>query len=113
MDQLFEALGHGLGSTVTWMADMGLLFVIFAVLWTGFGAAIVSREGTLDQAWARVQSLPLMVRGLVWLLFLPVMVGLWIWERTWPRLVRLALVLGLAAWNLLVFMPTVLTGARP
>ena len=113
MDQLFEAFGNGLGGTVTWMADVGLLFAIFAVLWIVFGAAIVWREGTLDQAWARVQSLPLIVRGLVWLLFLPVMVGLWIWERTWPRLVRLALVLSLAAWNLLVFMPTALSGARP
>ena len=41
MDQLFEAFGNGLGGTVTWMADVGLLFAIFAVLWIVFGAAIV------------------------------------------------------------------------
>lgn len=113
MEQLFEAFGNGVGGAVSWMADMGVLFAVFALLWFAFGAAIVWREGTLDQTWARVQSLPLVVRALVWLLFLPVMVGLWIWERTWPRLVRLVLVLGLAFWNLLVFLPTALSGARP
>jgi hypothetical protein len=41
----------------------------------------------------------------VWVLFLPVMAGLWIWETTWPVLLRLLLVGGLAAWNLLVFLP--------
>ena len=41
----------------------------------------------------------------VWLLFLPVMIGLWIWETTWPLLVRLVLVIGIAGWNLLIFLP--------
>ena len=113
MEQLFEAIGNGLGGAVSWMAEMGVLFTIFAVLWIAFAAAVVWRQGTLDKAWARVQSLPLIVRALVWLLFLPVMVGLWIWERTWPRLVRLVLVFGLAFWNLLVFLPTALSGSRP
>jgi hypothetical protein len=41
------------------------------------------------------------------------MVGLWIWETTWPMALRLALVLGVAGWNLLVLLPRALTTARP
>ena len=43
-----------------------------------------------------------------WVLFLPVMAGLWIWETGWPTLVRLLLVVGIAGWNLLVFLPRAL-----
>jgi hypothetical protein len=45
-------------------------------------------------------------------LFLPVMVGLWIWESTWPLLVRLVLVVGIAGWNLLILVPNALQTAR-
>jgi hypothetical protein len=53
------------------------------------------------------------VQGLVWLLFLPVVVALWIWETTWPIILRLILVAGLAGWSLMIFLPRALTGARP
>jgi hypothetical protein len=33
------------------------------------------------------------------------MAGLWIWESTLPLVIRLLLVLGVAGWNLLVFLP--------
>lgn len=111
MEQLFEAIGNGLGSAVSWMAEVGALFAIFAVLWIAFGAALVWRQVALNRAWARVQALPLIVRALVWLLFLPVMIGLWVWETTWHPVVRVVVVLGLAFWNLIVFVPAQPTGA--
>jgi hypothetical protein len=95
------------------MAETGVLFALFAVIWIAVGVGVFWRQGTPDRAWHRIQGLPLVLRALVWLLFLPVMVGLWLWASAWPRLVRLVLVLGLAAWNLLVFVPVALTGARP
>jgi len=45
-------------------------------------------------------------------LFLPVMVDPWIWETSWPFLVRIVLVSGVAGWNLLVFLPRALEAAR-
>jgi len=39
----------------------------------------------------------------VWLLFLPVMIGLWIWETSWALILRVALIVSLAGWTLLVF----------
>jgi hypothetical protein len=48
----------------------------------------------------------------IWLLFLPVMVALWVWETTWPLALRLTVVIGIGTWNLLVFLPRALV-AKP
>ena len=45
-------------------------------------------------------------------LFLPVMIGLWIWETSWPLIVRLVLVIGIGWWNLWMFLPKALQ-AKP
>jgi len=34
-----------------------------------------------------------------------VLAGIAVWRSGWPRIARLALVGGLAAWNLLLFLP--------
>ena len=105
MERVIETLATGMGNGVAWMAESGVLFVIFAIVWIAFGAALVLSQGSVDQAWAAIKNLPLPVQLIVWLLFLPVMIGLWAWEQAWPLLVRLALVIGIGAWNLLVFLP--------
>ena len=113
MEQVIETIATGLGNSVAWMAENGVLFAIFALIWLAFGAALVWSQGSLDQAWQAIRGLPLVVQALVWLLFLPVMLGLWIWETTWPLVVRLTLVLGVAGWNLLVFLPKAFQLAKP
>ena len=105
MERVIETLASGLGNSVAWMAESGVLFLIFAIVWIAFGAALVLSQGSVDQAWTAIKALPLPMQAIVWLLFLPVMIGLWAWEQTWPLLVRLALVIGIGAWNLLVFLP--------
>jgi ABC-type amino acid transport system permease subunit len=94
------------------MAETGILFVIFALIWAAFGAALIWSQGSIDAAWSFIRSLPLLVQALVWLLFLPVMLGLWVWETTWPVALRLLLVIGIGGWNLIVFLPRALAG-RP
>jgi ABC-type amino acid transport system permease subunit len=113
MDQVIELFANGVGNSVAWMAEHGILFVIFAAVWVAFGAALVWSQGSLDQAWQAIRELPLIVQVVVWVLFLPVMFGLWAWETTWPLLVRLVLVFGVAGWNLLVFLPKAAQSARP
>jgi hypothetical protein len=105
VEQIIETLAEGLGNAIGFMANNWILFGIFAVLWLAFGAALVLSQGSIDSAWQWIRSLPLLAKGLVWLLFLPVVAGIWIWETTWPMLVRLTLVVGLAGWNLLVLLP--------
>ncbi len=113
MEQLIESIASGAGNAVGWLAETGVLFVVFAVIWIGFAAALMWSQGSLDDAWQYVRGLPLVVQGIVWLLFLPVLLGLWIWETTWPFVLRLLLVVGIAGWNLLVFLPRWLQVARP
>ena len=113
MERIVEMLATGLGSGVGWMAEHGILFAIFAMIWIAFGAALLMSQGSLDGAWATIRGLPLVVQVIVWVLFLPVMIGLWVWESSWPLVARLVLVAGLAGWNLLMFLPRALQAVRP
>lgn len=112
VERVIETLATGLGNSVAFLAESGILFAIFAVLWIGFGVALIWSQGSIDSAWQFVRSLPIVLQGAIWLLFLPVMVGLWIWETTWPFAVRLLLVIGIGGWNLFMFLPRALL-ARP
>jgi len=113
MERVIEAVASGLGNSVGWLAETGILFAIFAILWVGFGVALIWSQGSLDMTWQTIRSLPLIVQAVVWLLFLPVAAGLWIWETTWPMLLRLLLVAGIAGWNLLVLLPRALQAPHP
>jgi hypothetical protein len=112
MNQVIETLASGMGNSVAWMAENGILFAIFAVVWVAFAAGLIFSQGSVDQAWQSIRELPLIVQIVVWILFLPVMIGLWIWETTWPLVVRLVLVVGVAGWNLFMFLPKALQ-AKP
>ena len=112
MEQLIETLANGMANGVAWMAERGVLFAIFVVIWVAFAAGLIFSQGSIDQAWQTVRGLPLIVQLVVWVLFLPVMIGLWVWETTWPLIVRLVLVAGVAGWNLFMFLPKALQ-AKP
>ena len=66
----------------------------FAVLWLGFVIALIVNRAWLDLIWNWVQTLPSTFRIAFWVFFLPHMVGLWIWQSSWPILGR---ILGFAA----------------
>jgi hypothetical protein len=112
MEQVIGTLASGMGNSVAWMAENGILFAIFAIIWVAFAAGLIFSQGSVDQAWQTIRDLPLIVQIVVWVLFLPVMIGLWIWETSWPLVVRLVLVVGVAGWNLLMFLPRALQ-AKP
>ena len=90
---------------ITVLASSGAMLLIFGVLWTAFAFALVRDQAGLDAAWLRLRHLPLIVQALIWLLFLPVMLGLFIWRRAWPPAARLLVIAGIAGWNLLIFLP--------
>ena len=113
MEQVIETVASGFGNTIAWMAESGVLFVIFALIWLAVGVGIVMSQGSVHEAWTTIRGLPLIVQALAWLLFLPVMVGLWIWETSWPLIVRAILVLGIAGWNLMVLIPRAAQTVRP
>jgi hypothetical protein len=113
VEQVIETLASGFGNAIAWMAESGVLLVIFALIWLAVGVGIVMSQGSVHEAWTTIRGLPLIVQALAWLLFLPVMVGLWIWETSWPLIVRVLLVLGIAGWNLLVLLPRAAQTVKP
>jgi hypothetical protein len=113
MNQIIETLASSLGNGVGWLAETGILFGIFAVIWIGIAAALIWSQGSVHQGWQMLRGLPLIAQAPVWLLLLPVMIGLWVWETTWPLIVRLVLIAGIAGWNLLIFLPKAAQTVRP
>ena len=75
--------------------------VIFVMLWAGFAIALVVNREWLDLLWNWVRALPSVAAIILWVLFLPIMVGLWIWESSWPALVHLLSFAGIVVWTLL------------
>jgi len=75
--------------------------VTFTILWVGFAIALVVNREWLDLLWNWGRALPSVAEIIVWVFFLPIMVGLWIWESSWPALVRLLAFSGIVGWTLL------------
>jgi hypothetical protein len=81
-----------------------VFFILMVSLWLAFAAVLVTAPTRLDGTWHTVRALPLAVEGVVWLVFLPWMVGLAVWERRWTLPARLLLVAVLAiGWTLVAF----------
>ena len=102
---------------IPFLVSSGILLVVFAALWLGFGVTLVAHASAVNEVWRSIGALPLPILGLAWLLFLPPMAGLWVWTTSWPLAIRLVVIAGLAGWNLLVFIPrrapTPGTGVEP
>jgi hypothetical protein len=118
-----SAIGGGVDRLVRWvvlpvtgiipvLVRTGLLFLGFAALWLGFLFALVADPAILVSVQHAIQGLPLIVQGVAWLLILPLMGGLWVWTTDWSLVVRVALVVAIAGWNLIVFLPRRETTSR-
>ena len=77
VQHVIETLATGMGNAIGFAAETGILFVIFAALWAAFGAGLIWSQGSVDAAWDSIRALPLLIQGIVWILFLPVMAGMW------------------------------------
>jgi hypothetical protein len=105
VDRLVAWIVIPVTSVIPRLVSSGALLVVFAILWLVIGAAAVADPTGLDATWRAIGEWPLPAQAVAWLLFLPVMAGLWIWATEWPLVARIVLVAGLAGWNLLVFIP--------
>ena len=74
--------------------------VIFVVLWGGFVIALIVNREWLDVLWNWAQALPLVPKIIVWMVFLPILVGLWAWESSWPTFGHLVGFAGIVIWTL-------------
>jgi hypothetical protein len=87
-------------------------FAMFVVLWIGFAIALRGDHGFLDASWQWLRALPMPVQVVVWVVILPIAVGLWAWESTWPPIVGILLAGGMVAWTL-VAIAGVVRAFRP
>jgi hypothetical protein len=105
-ERSIDAAATSLGESIGWLATHGVLLAVFVVLWVGVGLALILSPATIDSLWVAIGASGLVVQVVLWVLFLPVMAGLWVWESSgWADLIRIALIVAIAAWNLLVFKP--------
>ena len=75
--------------------------VIFAILWVGFAIALVGNREWLDLLWNWVRAFPTVAEIIIWVLFLPIMVGLWVWESSTSTLVHFLGLTGIVIWTTL------------
>lgn len=81
-----------------------LFFLTFAGLWLVFGALLIVNQSGLDAVWNRLLDLPLVLQIVAWILFLPVTVGLWIWESDLSLWLRLPILIVVAiGWTAVMF----------
>jgi hypothetical protein len=80
-------------------------FAIFIVAgWLLFAYIAFATPAGLGGLWDSVRALPLIVQLVVWLLFLPWMLALWVYHSAWPLWLRIVIILGLvwATWSMAV-----------
>jgi len=106
IESVINATVVPLANLVPLLVSSGIALLIFAGLWAAFAFALVRDRARLDDAWQRIRRLPLPVQAIAWLLFMPVLVGLAVWRARWPLAGRLVTIGGVAAWSLLIFIPS-------
>jgi hypothetical protein len=75
-------------------------FAMFVVVWVGSAVALTGDAAFVDSAWQWLRGLPAPVEVVVWVVFLPIAVGMWIWESTWQPFVGFLLACGMVGWTL-------------
>jgi len=82
-----------------------LAFAAVLLLWIAFAVTLVADPEELAELWERIQALWLPIRAVMWLFFLPWILGLWVWLADWLLLLRLAVVSCLAVGTVGLFYP--------
>lgn len=80
---------------------------VFSLAIFGLGAGVsgamvfylITNPARLVDLWEWTRSLPLVVQGVIWFLFLPWMICLWIWTLPWAMPIRIMLVIAALAWT--------------
>lgn len=80
-------------------------FALMVGGWATFFALLTLSEPTVGDLWQAVRELPLVVEGLVWLLFFPFILALGVWESSWETWLRVLLVGCFAVGWSVVFWP--------
>lgn len=70
-----------------------------------FGYYLFTQPERLVELWHWTRSLNIFVQGVIWVIFLPWMVALWIWSTSWALPIRLVLVVAVFVWMTWMLYP--------
>lgn len=77
-----------------------LFFILMVGLWGAFIALTLTSPDTLSSAWQWAGGLWWPLQVAVWIVFLPWMIGLLVWQADWTFTVRMAVIVVLAlGWS--------------
>jgi hypothetical protein len=80
-------------------------FAVMVALWIAFAGALFFSQSSIHDLWAWFKDQSLVLQVPLGILFLPWLIGMWIWESSWPAAARGVLVGGLAWLNVYAFSP--------
>jgi hypothetical protein len=81
-----------------------IFFIIMVGLWGAFIALAFTSPDTLSDVWNWAGDLWWPLQIVVWILFLPWMIGLWVWQADWSFAARMAAIAVLAVgWSAAAF----------
>jgi len=83
----------------------GSMFVVSVLATLAFGYALTADRSRLTEAWAWTRRRPLIVQGVLWLVFLPWMAALWAWRHAPSVWVGLSVVVALVCWADFMLFP--------
>jgi hypothetical protein len=82
-----------------------VVFVLFAGLWLVMATVLVIRPSVASAVWKALRGRSVTAQLVVWVIFLPIAAGLWLWSRPWPMALRTTLIAAVAFVNLMMFLP--------
>jgi hypothetical protein len=88
-----------------------LWFLWMVGMWIAFFALLFADQ--LDEIWRLVRDLPLVAEIVLWVLFLPWMLGTAVWTTSWPMWIRVALVACFAVGWTVVSIPRRTSKTKP
>jgi hypothetical protein len=88
-----------------------LWFLWMVGMWMAFFALLFADQ--LDEIWRSVRDLPFVAEMVLWVLFLPWMLGMAVWTTSWATWIRVALVACFAVGWTLVSIPRRTSKTKP
>ena len=82
-----------------------IMLLLAALLWAAFGVLLLWRQDYLVELWNSFRGQNLLLQGIEFIVLLPWVCALWLWNTGWLLWVRILLVLSLAWVNLYMFWP--------
>jgi hypothetical protein len=88
-----------------------LWFLWMVGMWVAFLALLFADQ--LDEIWNSIRDLPLVAEIVLWIAFLPWMLGMAVWTSSWNTWIRVVLVVTFAVGWTVVSIPRRTSKAKP